>query len=222
MALESIEGVIKGLENQESWQAQRQFRLVLIHWPKAVGFSVARKTRPTGLQRQVLYVATETASWAQTLSYERFNILKKLNRHQPQPLQDIRFSTAQWAKGKAIAPTSLANNPSLHSSMPNSSMPNNSISNSSISNDAETSNAHPATQPLASVISWQHPSNLGDVPHLPKQRAQTPQKAFKQWAAALQSMHRTQAVCPTCRCHCPQGELDRWTCCGHCAIKRWR
>ncbi|MEL7067950.1 MAG: DUF721 domain-containing protein [Cyanobacteria bacterium J06581_3] len=98
MALEGLGGLIKGLEDQDSWQVQRQFRLVVQHWPKAVGFAVARKTRPVGIQRGTLYVATATAVWAQTLTYERIKILRKLNRHQRQPLKGIRFSTAQWAQ----------------------------------------------------------------------------------------------------------------------------
>ena len=102
MSLEGLSHLIKGLESQESWQVQRQFRTVLKHWPKAVGFAVARQTRPTGIQRGTLYVATATASWAQTLSYERYNILKKLNRHQRQPLQGIRFSTAQWSRSERL------------------------------------------------------------------------------------------------------------------------
>lgn len=109
MSLEGLSHLIQGLESQESWQVQRQFRSVLTHWPKSVGFAVARKTRPTGIQRDVLYVATETAAWAQTLSYERYNILKKLNRHQRQPLKGIRFSTAQWARPASIAPATKPN-----------------------------------------------------------------------------------------------------------------
>ncbi|MGB3788195.1 MAG: DUF721 domain-containing protein [Phormidesmis sp.] len=97
MGLEGISSLIKGLENQDSWQAQRQLRLVLQHWPKAVGFAVARQTRPVSIHQAELYVATATPVWAQTLTYERFKILKKLNRYQPKPLKNIRFSTAQWA-----------------------------------------------------------------------------------------------------------------------------
>ncbi len=100
MALEGLSGLIKGLENQASWQAQRQFRLVVQHWPKAVGFAVARQTRPVAIQRSTLYVATATAAWAQTLAYERLNILRKLNQHQRRPLKNIRFSTAQWQQPK--------------------------------------------------------------------------------------------------------------------------
>ena len=98
MGLEGLSGLIKGLEDQESWQAQRQFRLVVMHWPKSVGFAVARQSRPVSIQRSTLYVATATAAWAQTLAYERLNILRKLNRYQRQPLKNIRFSTAQWSQ----------------------------------------------------------------------------------------------------------------------------
>lgn len=112
MSLEGLNHLIKGLESQESWRTQRQFRSVLTHWPKAVGFAVAQKTRPTGIQRNILYVATASASWAQTLSYERYNILKKLNQHQRQPLQGIRFSTAQWNR-----PESLTAGPSIASAI---------------------------------------------------------------------------------------------------------
>lgn len=106
--LEGLDGLFKGLESQDSWQAQRQFRIVVQHWPKVVGFAVARKTRPICIQRQSLQVATETAAWAQTLTYERLRILKKLNRYQTRPIRNIRFSTAQWHVGKPADPTQIA------------------------------------------------------------------------------------------------------------------
>ena len=179
MSLEGLSHLIKGLESQESWQVQRQFRMVLTHWPKAVGFAVARKTRPTGIQRGTLYVATETASWAQTLSYERYNILKKLNRHQRSPLQGIRFSTAQWNRSAELTPPPKSNE--------------------------------------------QHPSYIGQIPSIaPKARNKqhTPAESFGLWAATMQKMQKEQALCPQCRCHCPQGELDRWAVCSLCAAKR--
>lgn len=110
MGLEGLGNLIKGLENQDSWQTQRQFRLVLLHWPKAVGFAVARQTKPTSIHRSELYVATATPVWAQTLTYERFKILQKLNRHQPKPIKNIRFSTALWASDSSGSQkTSTAN-----------------------------------------------------------------------------------------------------------------
>ena len=181
MSLEGLSHLIRGLESQESWRVQRQFRTVITHWPKAVGFAVARNTRPTGIQRDVLYVATATAAWAQTLSYERYNILKKLNCHQRQPLKGIRFSTAQWARQDQPPPPSRSNR--------------------------------------------QHPSYIGEVPSLPlgepssEADERTPAIAFNRWAIAMQEMQKTQALCPQCQCHCPQGELSRWAVCALCAAK---
>ncbi|MGB3571485.1 MAG: DciA family protein [Phormidesmis sp.] len=124
MALEGLEGLIKGLENQSNWQAQKQFRLVVHHWPKAVGFAVARQTRPVSIQKSTLYVATATPTWAQTLSYERLNILRKLNRYQRQPLKNIRFSTAQWAQpSKPASPTLLAKQHPSYAAPRNPSLP---------------------------------------------------------------------------------------------------
>lgn len=186
MALEGLGGLIKGLESQESWQAQKQFRLVLLHWPKSVGFAVARVTRPISIQRDTLYVATSTSTWAQTLLYERLNILRKLNRYQRPPLKGIRFSTAQWAQNQArVKPKS----------------------------PFETSQANDR---LA-----HHPSYIGHTPILPKPSVKTPAEAFQRWASTMQTMQSSQALCPQCHCHCPQGELTRWAICALCAAKRW-
>ncbi len=203
MALEGLEELIKGLEDQESWQVQKQFRLVLLHWPKAVGFAVARVTRPVGIQRGSLYVATSTAAWAQTLAYERLNILRKLNRHQRLPLKAIRFSTAQW--------------------------------NQTQQTQTQQTQEVPQNAPQALGRLAHHPSYIGHVPHLPQSPVQTsdraaqpnsaaqstPQETFQRWANAMQQMQVTQALCPRCRCHCPEGELKRWRVCALCATKQW-
>ncbi len=186
MALEGLGGLIKGLESQESWQVQKQFRLVLLHWPKSVGFAVARVTRPVGIQRGTLYVATSTSTWAQTLLYERLNILRKLNRYQQMPLKGIRFSTAQWAQSPARA-------------------------------NAES----PFKTSQANGRLAHHPSYVGHIPSLPKTSVKTPADAFRRWAIAMQTLQSSQALCPQCRCHCPQGELDRWATCALCATKQW-
>lgn len=200
MSLEGIERLIKGLESQQSWQVQKQFSLILLHWPKAVGAAVARKTRPISIQRETLYVATATASWAQTLSYERVNILRKLNRYQKQPLKAIRFSTAQWMQQKQ----SINRRATSH------------LAESDI--DINELNAS-ATEVPERLMN--HPSYIGRVPHLAEQADLTPESAFQRWSVALREMQRTQAVCPTCQCRCPQGEINRWSHCGHCAAKSW-
>ncbi len=143
MGLEGINGLIKGLENQDSWQTQRQFRLVLQHWPKAVGFAVARQTKPISIHRAELYVATATPVWAQTLTYERVKILKKLNRYQPIPIKNIRFSTAQWT-----SPVKESDR---------SSTPNHARSqHPSYTGQTPQLTLHTPTTPLAAFEQWAH------------------------------------------------------------------
>ena len=201
MALDSLGGLIKGLENQASWQAQRQFRLVVQHWPKAVGFAVARQTRPIAIQRSTLYVTTATAAWAQSLTYERTNILRKLNRHQRQPIKNIRFSSAQWEQTIQTQTVQTQATPSAQQHPSYVGMP------------TETLTASPQ---LNNQI-----SNQTTEPAIARE-PNTPEEAFKRWAAIIQNRQRTQTLCPQCRCYCPKGEIERWSTCALCATKRWK
>jgi predicted nucleic acid-binding Zn ribbon protein len=93
---------MRSVEAQPEWRSRRQFQTLVTGWAEVVGPAVAAQTRPLGVQRQVLMVATSSAVWAQTLSFERVRLLEKLNqRLAAQPprttLRDIRFSTAQWS-----------------------------------------------------------------------------------------------------------------------------
>ncbi|MBT9310808.1 DciA family protein [Leptothoe kymatousa] len=96
MGFSGLRSLITDMEANPSWQARRQFRQVGNYWPKAVGYVVARQTKPVSIQRHILYVDVANASWAQTLTLERRRILHKLNQLLAMPLDDIRFSSAQW------------------------------------------------------------------------------------------------------------------------------
>lgn len=193
MGLEGLDNLIKGLEAQDSWQAQRQFRLVLRHWPKAVGFAVARQTRPTSIHRSELYVATATSVWAQTLTYERFKILQKLNRYQPKPIKNIRFSTALWESLGA------------------------SLAKASETKGIRDRLQQPGSRQLVNT----QPSNIRQAqPSAPTPT--NPSEAFARWARSVQQMHSSQPLCPSCQCRCPQEELERWSVCALCATKQWR
>jgi predicted nucleic acid-binding Zn ribbon protein len=96
MALQSLHQALGFLEHHEGWQARQRFQHLLAHWNDVVGPVVAAQTRPTGIQRSVLRVATSSAAWAQNLTFERQRILNKLNPRLAEPLVNIRFSTAQW------------------------------------------------------------------------------------------------------------------------------
>jgi len=95
MSFKSLNHILGALEEQAAWQEQ-PFQRLLKCWPEVVGAAITAHTRPVSIQRGTLSVATSSAAWAQTLTFERQRIIKKLNLHLPSPLVDIRFSTAQW------------------------------------------------------------------------------------------------------------------------------
>jgi predicted nucleic acid-binding Zn ribbon protein len=94
--MQSLGQVLGGLERQDTWKGRQQLQRVLACWGEVVGEAVAAQTRPTGIQRRVLLVATSSSAWAQNLGFERLRILEKLNARSGQTLSDIKFSTAQW------------------------------------------------------------------------------------------------------------------------------
>lgn len=96
MGLQSLPQLLNVMANQDSWHERRQFQKLLACWAETVGATVAAQTRPIGLQRQVLQVATASSVWAQNLAFERHRILEKLNARLALNLTDIRFSTAHW------------------------------------------------------------------------------------------------------------------------------
>lgn len=95
MSFKSLNRILDSLQADSGWQEQ-PLQHILKHWHEAVGAAVATHTQPRSIQRDVLWVATSSAVWAQELSFERQRLLAKLNAYLPVPLVDIRFSTAQW------------------------------------------------------------------------------------------------------------------------------
>ncbi len=75
----SLHHILDVIENQPGWEVQQQFRLILAQWSGVVGATVADHTRPTGIDRSVLWVATSSPIWAQELTFKRHLILQKLN-----------------------------------------------------------------------------------------------------------------------------------------------
>ncbi|MBE9179919.1 DUF721 domain-containing protein [Oculatella sp. LEGE 06141] len=98
MVLQSLQHALGFLEHHDSWKARRRFQKLLLQWAEVVGSAVATQAQPLYIQRRVLYVATSSAAWSQTLMFERQRILAKLNASlsASDSLTDIRFSTAQW------------------------------------------------------------------------------------------------------------------------------
>ncbi|MBD2693595.1 DUF721 domain-containing protein [Anabaena catenula] len=114
MSLKSVNSILGILEQEAKWQ-QQPFQLLLKCWGEVVGTVVAAQTRPLSIQRDVLWVATASAAWAQNLTFGRKTILLKLNQKLSTPLIDIRFSTAEW-KISPITPKPQIVTPQEHPS----------------------------------------------------------------------------------------------------------
>ncbi|MBD2664100.1 hypothetical protein B6N60_03718 [Richelia sinica FACHB-800] len=97
MSLKSVNDILGALKQTPQWE-EPPFQKLLKLWPEVVGAGVAKHTRPLSIQRDVLWVATSSAAWAQNLTFGRQNILSKLNQQLSIPIADIRFSTADWKK----------------------------------------------------------------------------------------------------------------------------
>ncbi|MBW4664734.1 MAG: DUF721 domain-containing protein [Chroococcus sp. CMT-3BRIN-NPC107] len=102
MSLNSIDRILAIAFGQSRAQ-QQPFQIALQYWSQVVGSAVVPHTQLLSIQKNVLWVATSSAAWAQTLTMERSRILTKLNVYLPNPLTDIRFSTAQWQRPETIA-----------------------------------------------------------------------------------------------------------------------
>lgn len=96
--LQGLGQLLQGLDQRGSWPARQQLSRIQRAWPQIVGQAVARQSQPTFIQmeRQVLQVTVATPAWAQTLTFERLSILKKLNQQLGLGLTDIRFSAGSW------------------------------------------------------------------------------------------------------------------------------
>lgn len=99
MSFKSVNNILDVLKNQAKWQEDPFVRLQ-DNWSQIVGTVIAAHTQPLYIQRGILWVATSSASWAQNLTFERRNLIVKLNSLLPTPLVDIRFSTSGWQRKK--------------------------------------------------------------------------------------------------------------------------
>jgi predicted nucleic acid-binding Zn ribbon protein len=104
MSFDSLDRILEALEKQPGWEAHRRYRHLLQCWESVVEPKIVKQTRLLYVSRNVLFVATANAVWAQNLSLQRYSLLKKLNALLSKPLADIRFSSAQWYNVKPVVP----------------------------------------------------------------------------------------------------------------------
>ncbi len=124
MSLQSLEELLIALSRKMNWDKGLDYFYVLRqYWSEAVGLAAFDHTRPLYIRNHVLWVATSSAVWSQTLTFRRSQILSKLNCHLANPLTDIRFSSAEWEnitrKNKSDTPPDELNDISLADYSPN-------------------------------------------------------------------------------------------------------
>lgn len=174
MSFKSLDQILGVLES--SWP--QSFQQVLRCWSDIVGAAVAVQTRPVSVGRGVLWVATSSAAWAQTLTFERQRILQKLNLRLSSPLVDIRFSTAGWQRAinsnlaaENITPIIWRNHPSAL--MDIAASPSAIKSSESTQNNLQATFAHWAK-------ATQERSNC--LPLCPQCQCPTPPGELQRWA----------------------------------------
>ena len=96
MSWKNLNGILNQIQQDPSWKKYQQYCQLLHCWYQIVPLSVRDNTRPLYLSRQILWVATSSAARAQTLFMQRQQFLEALNAKWPDPIIDIRFSTAHW------------------------------------------------------------------------------------------------------------------------------
>lgn len=97
MGLTGIHILVQRVQATPAWHNVQQFLQLAQEWPEIVGVVVAQQSRPIALTEQgILRVAVSSGVWAQTLTFERPQILAKLLEHSQLPIQDIHFSSRDW------------------------------------------------------------------------------------------------------------------------------
>ena len=115
MSFKSVNNILDVLKNQAKWQ-EDPFQNLLDSWSQIVGKVVSTHTQPLYIKQGILWVATSSAAWAQNLTFERQNLLIKLNDLSLTPLLDIRFSTSGWKRQKKHNEANQNLSPSHHPS----------------------------------------------------------------------------------------------------------
>ncbi|MEM1392513.1 MAG: DciA family protein [Cyanobacteria bacterium P01_H01_bin.150] len=170
MSLESIPDILEQLQIEALYEQQPLQRL-LNCWQEVVGKVISTHTQPISIERDILWVATSGAAWAQNLTFERQRLLKKLNKRLPTPLVDIRFSTARWQHTKKKSSRQQIISSGEHPSYLGSNL------NQNLNLDHQPKNPHTAFANWSQAIKTRH-SNL---PLCPNCKSPTPQGELERW-----------------------------------------
>lgn len=193
MHFNSVEQILTQLEQQPGWEQFREYRQLLKCWSNTVNSNTAKHTRPLYVSRQVLWVATSSAARAQELSFQRYTLLKRLNKQLTFTLKDIRFSDSKWHQ--EISP---------HDDRPK-------IFNLS---DRHKFQATP-TKAISIDRASSKPDDLSSA-----SASERAKNAAKSWLTTLKQ-NAPSLTCSNCGAATSNQEIERWNLCYHCAAQKW-
>ncbi|MGB5637221.1 MAG: DciA family protein [Waterburya sp.] len=189
--MNSVEQILAKLEQQPGWEKFTEYRQLLKCWENTVHQNTFKHTRPLHITRQVLWVATSSAARAQELSFQRYTLLKRLNKKLPFILKDIRFSSSGWHQ-KTYQSENQAN---LFI----------------VSSQYKSTVVDPP-----STITGQETENS-----VTKSSPNKAKSAAKRWLKTLKQPNSSLLSCPGCTALTPRGEIERWNLCYHCIAQKW-
>lgn len=99
----SIAAITLDLQNQPGWEGIRDWGLIIQAWKVAVSPAIATRSRPKSLSKEVLTIATNSASLAHQLTFGRKALCQQLNSHLITPVIDLRFAPIGYRE-EVIAP----------------------------------------------------------------------------------------------------------------------
>ena len=197
MSLTGLPNILHGIQSRTSWQQRCQYLLIVEKWSDIVGVSVAKQTCPIGVYQKALQVAVSSSVWSQALTFERVQILAKINLllggASTLPIADIHFSTAKWATQQQTLQQRKV-----------------------IVQD------HPSYLPAISTDTTDQLNNNLKVNKLARDRPKPPEtasEAFQRWRVVMKLRATQMPQCPQCDRPALTGELSRWQMCRVCAIE---
>lgn len=196
MHFNSVEQILTQLAQQPGWEKFREYRQLLKCWENIVNQQTFQHTRPLHITRQVLWVATSSAARAQELSFQRYSLLKRLNKQLTFNLKDIRFSSSGWHQ--------TTSQPEIKPSL------------FSITTQPKSETA------LSSIVTEQEAENSQNEPLSASSADSAKAKyAAERWLKILERNSASLLLCPGCNSPTPKGEIERWNLCCHCIAQKW-
>lgn len=195
MHFDSVDQILAQLERQPGWEKFREYRQLLKCWDKTVNQKIAQHTRPLYINRQVLYIATSSAARAQELSFQRYALLKRLNKQLAFDLKDLRFSSSQWQQ-QIYQPKIQSGSFIFRKSQKYRVDPNPSFS---------LQPTDGTTNDKTNCISDQDQAK----------------NAAQRWLKNIERRSLLNVFCPECNCSTSNEELARWNSCYHCIAQKW-